>query len=75
RLAAANFRSTGRDIGAEGGGHHDDRLQRAEQRSLVAAGRTVAPKFISKIDKCLISFRPNGQKCYNKDAVSWVLAG
>ena len=33
------------------------------------------PKFISKIDKCLISFRPNGQKCYNKSAVRLALAG
>lgn len=33
------------------------------------------PKFIRKIDKCLISFRSKGQKCYNTGAVSWVLAG
>ncbi len=33
------------------------------------------PKFISKIDKCMISFRPNGQKCYNTGTVRWVLAG
>jgi len=35
----------------------------------------LAPKFINKTDKCLISFRPNGQKCYNMGAVKWVLAG
>ncbi len=35
----------------------------------------LTPKFINKIDKCLISFRPNGQKCYNKSAVRLALAG
>ena len=34
-----------------------------------------APKFDSKTDKRLISFRPNGQKCYNTSAVRRVLAG
>lgn len=39
-------------------------------------GRGVeAPKFDSKTDKRLISFRPNGQKCYNTSAVRRVLAG
>ena len=33
------------------------------------------PKFINKTDKRLISFRPNGQKCYNKSAVRLALAG
>jgi hypothetical protein len=33
------------------------------------------PKFDSKTDKRLISFRPNGQKCYNASAVRRVLAG
>lgn len=33
------------------------------------------PKFIDKIDKCLISFRPNGRKCYNTSVVRLVLAG
>jgi hypothetical protein len=33
------------------------------------------PKFDSKTDKRLISFRPNGQKCYNTTAVRRVLAG
>lgn len=33
------------------------------------------PKFINKIDKCLISFRPNGRKCYNTSVVRLVLAG
>ena len=35
----------------------------------------LAPKFINKTDKCLISFRRNGQKCYNKSAVRLALAG
>ena len=38
-------------------------------------GLAVEPKFINKTDKCLISFRPNGQKCYNMGAIKWVLAG
>ena len=33
------------------------------------------PKIISKIDKSLISFRPDGEECYNADAVRRVLAG
>jgi hypothetical protein len=33
------------------------------------------PKFINKTDKCLISFRPNGRKCYNASAVRLALAG
>jgi hypothetical protein len=33
------------------------------------------PKFDSKTDKRLISFRPNGQKCYNASAVRLALAG
>jgi hypothetical protein len=33
------------------------------------------PKFDSKTDKRLISFRPNGQKWYNTSAVRRVLAG
>jgi hypothetical protein len=35
----------------------------------------VPPKFDNKTDKQLISFRPNGQKCYNMSAVRQVLAG
>jgi hypothetical protein len=34
-----------------------------------------APKFDSKTDKRVISFRPNGQKCYNNSAVRLALAG
>jgi hypothetical protein len=30
----------------------------------------VPPKFINKMAKCMISFMANGQKCYNKGAVS-----
>jgi transposase len=33
------------------------------------------PKFDSKTDKRVISFRPNGQKCYNNSAVRLALAG
>ena len=43
-----------------------------EQRGNV---QPVDPKFDSKTDKRLISFRPNGQKCYNTSAVRRVLAG
>jgi hypothetical protein len=35
----------------------------------------MTPKFDSKTDKCMISLRPNGQKCYNTSAVRRVLAG
>ena len=39
------------------------------------AGKGGDPKFINKTDKCLIAFRPNGRKCYNKSAVRLALAG
>ena len=41
----------------------------------VAGSGSLLPKFDSKTDKRLISFRPNGQKCYNTSAVRRVLAG
>ena len=45
------------------------------QNVLREAPGSGAPKFDSKTDKRLISFRPNGQKCYNTSAVRRVLAG
>lgn len=42
---------------------------------LPVGGSSISPKIISKIDKCMISFRLNGRKCYNTGAISWVLAG
>ena len=42
---------------------------------LMPPRKTNGPKFDSKTDKRLISFRPNGQKCYNTSAVRRVLAG
>jgi hypothetical protein len=38
-------------------------------------GEVNTPKFINKTDKHLISFRLDGQKCYNTSAVRLALAG
>ena len=37
--------------------------------------KSILPKFDSKTDKRMISFRPNGRKCYNESAVRLAFGG